>query len=119
MKLSVIIGVLHMSMGVVIKGMNAVYFRRYEDLVFEVITGLIILLGLFGWMDFLIFAKWFHHIDIYDTTPYTGPHASPTEVPNDSKDPTEQFIPETNGQHDNRKTPSVINIMIDTVFNAG
>ena len=53
MKLSVILGVLHMSMGVVIKGMNAVYFRRYEDLVFEVITGLIILLGLFGWMDVL------------------------------------------------------------------
>ena len=51
MKLSVILGVIHMSMGVFIKGMNAVYFRRYQDLVFEVITGLIILLGLFGWMD--------------------------------------------------------------------
>jgi len=95
MKLSVIVGVLHMTMGVFLKGMNAVYFRRYADLVFEVITGLIILLGLFGWMDLLIFAKWFHHVDIYDTSPYLGPGASPTEVPNDSKDPSEQTIPET------------------------
>lgn len=78
MKVSVLFGVLHMSIGIVIKAQNAVFFRKYEDLFFEAITGLIILLFLFGWMDALIFAKWFHHVDIYDTTPYHGPNASPT-----------------------------------------
>lgn len=32
---------------------------------FEVITGLIILLGLFGWMDLLIVAKWNYIMNPY------------------------------------------------------
>lgn len=32
----------------------------------EVVTGLIILLGLFGWMDILIIAKW-----VYPMNPYS------------------------------------------------
>lgn len=68
MKLSVIFGVLHMSMGVITKGTNAVFFRRWADLFTEVCTGLIILLGLFGWMDALIYGKWFHSLDIEDKT---------------------------------------------------
>lgn len=64
MKLSVIMGVLHMTMGVVMKGTNSVYHGRWADLFTEVIAGIIILLGLFGWMDYLIFAKWFLPIDI-------------------------------------------------------
>jgi hypothetical protein len=32
-----------------------------------VITGLIILLGLFGWMDYLIFAKWIYPLDVDST----------------------------------------------------
>jgi len=75
MKVSVIFGILHMCIGVCLKAMNAVHFGRYEDLYFEAVPGLIILLFLFGWMDVLIFAKWFHHVDIYDTTPYDGPDA--------------------------------------------
>ena len=31
----------------------------------EVVTGLIILLGLFGWMDILIIAKWFYPMEPY------------------------------------------------------
>jgi len=34
-------------------------------LCFEVITGLIILLGLFGWMDLLIVAKWNYIMNPY------------------------------------------------------
>lgn len=64
MKLAVIMGVIHMSMGILIKGSNSIYFKRWPDLVFEVIIGLIILLGLFGFMDTLIFLKWFHPLDI-------------------------------------------------------
>jgi hypothetical protein len=33
-------------------------------LITEVIVGLIILFGLFGWMDILIFAKWFGAVNI-------------------------------------------------------
>jgi V-type H+-transporting ATPase subunit a len=58
MKLSVIFGVIHMTIGVLVKGSNSMYFSRNLDFFFEVITGIIILLGLFGWMDILIFAKW-------------------------------------------------------------
>jgi len=68
MKLSVIMGVVHMSIGIIIKGTNAVYFRRWADLFTEVCTGLIIFLGLFGWMCLLIFGKWFTKLDIEDKT---------------------------------------------------
>lgn len=60
MKTSVIIAVFHMSLGIIIKGTNAIHFSRWMVLVFEVFTGFIILFGLFGWMDVLIFAKWFY-----------------------------------------------------------
>lgn len=59
MKISVIFGVVHMTFGVVIKGLNNIYFKEYPAFIFEVCTGLVILLGLFGWMDLLIFGKWF------------------------------------------------------------
>jgi len=68
MKISVIFGVVHMTIGIVCKGTNAVYFRQWDVLSTEVITGLVILLGLFGWMDFLIYAKWFKELDIEDRT---------------------------------------------------
>jgi len=64
MKISVIIGIIHMSIGICIKGSNAVFFKRWPDLILEVIVGLVILLGLFGWMDFLIFCKWFTPLDL-------------------------------------------------------
>lgn len=68
MKTSVIIAVFHMSMGIVIKGTNACHFSSWMVLVFEVFTGFIILFGLFGWMDVLIFSKWFYVMDPDSTT---------------------------------------------------
>jgi len=73
MKLSVIFGVLHMSMGILHKGTNCVYFRDWPSLVTEVIAGLIILLGLFGWMDLLVIAKWLTPLNIEDDSPTTNP----------------------------------------------
>ena len=64
MKMSVIFGVLHMSMGVLCKGTNTLYFRHHIDFVTEVVLGLVILWGLFGWMDLLIIAKFFGTPDI-------------------------------------------------------
>lgn len=69
MKVSVIIAVLHMSMGIVVKGMNAIYFDQKIVFWFEVVTGLIILNALFGWMDFLIIYKWFYQMNPYSTDP--------------------------------------------------
>jgi V-type H+-transporting ATPase subunit a len=68
MKISVIIGVIHMLMGIIMKGTNAIYFSRWADLFTEVFTGVIILVGLFGWMDILIYAKWFTNLNIEDRT---------------------------------------------------
>jgi V-type H+-transporting ATPase subunit a len=58
MKISVIIAVLQMSMGIIMKGLNSLYFKRLVDFFFEFIPQIIFLLALFGWMDILIIAKW-------------------------------------------------------------
>ena len=70
MKISVIIAVMHMTMGIVVKGMNAVYFKKWIVFWFEVVTGIVILNGLFGWMDVLIFVKWFYAMNPYSTDIY-------------------------------------------------
>lgn len=69
MKLAVIIGVIHMAIGVCVKGANNLFFGHYLELFTEVITGLIILLGLFGWMDLLIFSKWAYPMNPYSLDP--------------------------------------------------
>lgn len=58
MKISVIIAVVHMTLGVFIKASNALYFRKYMEFVFEFIPQLAFMIVLFGYMDFLIFYKW-------------------------------------------------------------
>jgi V-type H+-transporting ATPase subunit a len=47
-----------MSMGILMKGFNAMYFKRLVDFFFEFIPQIIFLIALFGWMDILIIAKW-------------------------------------------------------------
>jgi len=64
MKMSVIFGIFHMSLGILCKGTNSIYFKRYLEFFFEVCAGLVILLGLFGFMDALIIAKWFMPFNI-------------------------------------------------------
>jgi V-type H+-transporting ATPase subunit a len=58
MKLSVILGIFQMCMGIFLKGMNAVYFGSTLDFVFEFIPQLVFMLSLFGYMIFMIFLKW-------------------------------------------------------------
>ena len=68
MRMSVIIGVMHMSMGISVKGLNAIANRQWIVLIFEVFAGLVILLGLFGWMDWLIIYKWvWYPVNSYST----------------------------------------------------
>ena len=67
MKISVIMGIFHMTIGILMKGTNAVYHGHWVDLITEVIFGLVIFYGLFGWMDLMILTKWFLPINIEDT----------------------------------------------------
>lgn len=54
-----------MSMGILVKGLNSVFFRKWLDFFFEFIPQLILMLFLFGWMDVLIIAKWLEPKDVY------------------------------------------------------
>jgi V-type H+-transporting ATPase subunit a len=47
-----------MSLGIFLKGFNALYFRKTQDLLFEFIPQVFILWNLFLWMDILIVKKW-------------------------------------------------------------
>jgi V-type H+-transporting ATPase subunit a len=58
MKLAVILGVGHMALGVCMKGFNSAYFRKLTDFVFEFLPQIVMLLGLFGYMDGIIMKKW-------------------------------------------------------------
>jgi V-type H+-transporting ATPase subunit a len=58
MKISVIIAIIHMSVGVVLKLSNALFFRRSLEIVFEFIPQILFLGLLFGYMDLLVIYKW-------------------------------------------------------------
>jgi len=58
MKLSVIIGILQMTVGICLKGLNALFFEEQLDFFFEFIPMLIFDMAFFGYMVVLIFMKW-------------------------------------------------------------
>lgn len=58
MKLSVILGVLQMALGVCMKAANSIYFKNKMDFFFEFVPQIILLLVLFGYMDLMIICKW-------------------------------------------------------------
>ena len=58
MKISVIIAVIHMTLGVFVKATNTIHFCRWIDFIFEFVPQLLFLVLLFGYMDFLIVYKW-------------------------------------------------------------
>lgn len=58
MKISVVIAIIHMTVGVVMKAFNSLYFKKKIDFYFEFIPQFIFLFLLFGYMDFLIVFKW-------------------------------------------------------------
>ena len=58
MKISVIIAVVHMTLGVFVKASNSIHFGRWLDFFFEFLPQLIFMVLLFGYMDFLIVYKW-------------------------------------------------------------
>jgi V-type H+-transporting ATPase subunit a len=65
MKMSVIFGIFHMNLGILVKGTNAIFKRNWPIFICEVIGGLCILNFLFGWMDLLVFNKWMHPVSVF------------------------------------------------------
>ena len=63
MKLSVIFGVFHMVIGIILKGINAIFEKNFVELIFVFFPQIILMLILFGYMDFLIFVKWATHYE--------------------------------------------------------
>ncbi len=58
MKFSVIFGVIHMCVGIVLKGMNNNFFKNSLDLFCEFFPQIIFMILTFGFMDFTIIYKW-------------------------------------------------------------
>nr|XP_021327891.1 V-type proton ATPase 116 kDa subunit a isoform X4 [Danio rerio] len=58
MKMSVIIGVVHMSFGVVLSVFNHLHFRQKYKIYLLFLPELLFLLCLFGYLAFMIFYKW-------------------------------------------------------------
>ena len=66
MKFSVIIGVIHMTLGIFLKGLNDNYYKNFYGIVFEFIPQFIFMSVLFGYMVVMIFIKWSTYF--YDTS---------------------------------------------------
>ena len=58
MKISVILGVTHMMLGIVIKGINLVYFDDKLSFFSEFLPQMTFMLLIFGYMDIMIIIKW-------------------------------------------------------------
>lgn len=58
MKTAVIYGVAQMTLGSVLKCLNYIYERKVVDLIFEGVTQVVMILCLFGFMDWMIISKW-------------------------------------------------------------
>jgi len=58
MKMSIILGVIHMSFGVAISYWNATYFKRPLNIFAEVIPQIIFLTCMFGYLTILMWMKW-------------------------------------------------------------
>jgi len=108
MKISVILAILQMSLGICMKGFNAIHFKRPLDFIFEFVPQIILILALFGWMDILIISKWLFvkHID----TDFDYPDLQKKPYPN----PYDPAYTDFNNVH---YSPPIITTMIDIFLN--
>ncbi|CAG9828962.1 unnamed protein product [Diabrotica balteata] len=58
MKMSIILGIVHMLFGVICSTFNFVHFKKYYSIVFEFIPQILLLLFLFMYMVIMMFMKW-------------------------------------------------------------
>jgi V-type H+-transporting ATPase subunit a len=66
MKMSVLLGVTQMLLGIAMSGLNAVYRRKWYDLTCEFIPQVLFMLSIFGYLGVLIVSKWFVQSDELD-----------------------------------------------------
>jgi len=59
MKLSIILGVCQMLLGICISALNAIHFKKPYNFFFEFLPQMVFMLAIFGYMVFLVFLKWF------------------------------------------------------------
>jgi V-type H+-transporting ATPase subunit a len=59
MKMSVLVGVAQMLLGIALSGMNAIYRRKWYDLTCEFVPQVFFMLSIFGYLCILIISKWF------------------------------------------------------------
>jgi len=64
MKLSVILGVVQMMLGLSLRVANAVYERSILNLCTECVPMIIFMVSFFAYMDYMICYKWVNHIDV-------------------------------------------------------
>ncbi|KAL4588854.1 hypothetical protein LXL04_001751 [Taraxacum kok-saghyz] len=72
MKMSILLGVAQMNLGIILSFFNALYFGNRLNIWFQFIPQMVFLNGLFGYLSLLIIAKWYtgsqadlYHIMIY------------------------------------------------------
>ncbi|XP_061459428.1 V-type proton ATPase 116 kDa subunit a 2 isoform X2 [Rhineura floridana] len=58
MKMSIIIGVIHMTFGVILGGFNHLHFRKKYNIYLVFIPQLLFILSIFGYLVFMIIYKW-------------------------------------------------------------
>ncbi|KAL6033177.1 hypothetical protein STEG23_031796 [Scotinomys teguina] len=58
MKMSVILGIVQMTFGVILSLFNHIYFRRTLNIILQFIPEMIFMLSLFGYLVFMIIFKW-------------------------------------------------------------
>lgn len=74
MKLSVSVGVIQMTFGVILSLLNKIYFRDYLGVFFEFIPQMIFMVGLFGYMIILILLKWCTDYSSLENANMTAPN---------------------------------------------
>lgn len=102
MKMAVIFAIIQMSIGIIMKGLNSLYFRNMLDFYFEFIPMFLFLFALFGWMDILIIGKWLEPKNI------EGIYLPNTNTTNLAE------IAKFNEVH---QSPAIISTMIDIFLN--
>ena len=58
MKVSIIVGVVHMLFGIILKGLNGLYYKSLIDVFFEALPQFVFMTVTFGYMVFCIIIKW-------------------------------------------------------------
>uniref|UniRef100_A0A3Q0SBB6 V-type proton ATPase subunit a n=1 Tax=Amphilophus citrinellus TaxID=61819 RepID=A0A3Q0SBB6_AMPCI len=64
MKMSVIIGIIHMTFGVCLSFFNYWHFRKYSSVLFVLIPELFFMLCLFGYLVFMVVYKWIAYTSV-------------------------------------------------------